>query len=186
MVRMFQTASLALPIISQIVKMVVDYVDQKDVMTKKLEGTWRGSVDGPKVAKAALERAEELLDYLVKTKQIDSKDKPPKKVLSTLIEAQVSSDKKEKRQSLSHATHDEILKYLDIAVNYTKNTHVNPKVRNEGIKSYGTSETNETLALCKVKVRTLLKSHFIYLEDEALDIYIGSMSGKLLPSIRIE
>lgn len=185
MVRMFQAASVALPIISQAVKMVVDYVDQKDVMTKKLAGTWVGSVDGPKVAQIALDRVDELMDYLVKTKQIDSKDKPTEMILSTMIEAQVSSDKKEKRQFMRSATHEEILKYLDTALKYTKHTHVNPKVRNEGIEGYGASEIKETEALCKEKVRALLKSHGIYLEDKALDIYIGSITGQLLPSVTI-
>ena len=177
---------MALPIISQAVKMVVDYVDQKNVMTKKLDGTWVTDVDGPKVAKIAIERAGEILDYLVKTKQIDSKDKPDKEILSTMIEAQIASDKKEDRQAMKRATHEEIMKYLDIAVKFTKYDHVNPKVRKEGIEAYGDSEKKETKALCKEKVRALLKSHTIYLEDTALDIYIGSISEELIPSVNIE
>lgn len=183
---MFQTAAVALPLISQAVKMVVDYIDQKKVSTKKLDGTWVGSVDGPVVAKMALERVEVLIDYLVKTKQIDSKDKPSEEILSTMIEAQVSSDKKENRQTMRGATHEEIMKYIEVALKYTKYSHVNPKVRSEGIEGYGASEIKETEALCKVKVRDLMKSHGIYLENKALDIYIGSISELLLPSVIIE
>jgi hypothetical protein len=136
------------------------------------------------MSKIALDRAEEIMTYLVKTKQIGSK--PSSEILSTLIEAQVSSDKKENRRAMREVSHEEILKYLDIAVKYTKYSHVNPKVRSEGIEGYGASETKETRELCKETVRALLKSHAIYLENEALDIYIGSMSNKLLPSVIIE
>ena len=175
-------AAVFLPIISQAVKMVVDYIDQKDVTTKKLDGTWDSTVDGPRVAGLAVKQANALFDYLEKAGEIKRDDKPDKDILSTMIEAQVSSDKKEKRQFIKAATHEEIMKYLDIAVKHTKLNFVMDKIHDEGLGNYGESEKKEARTKCKEKMRQLLKNYQIYLDDEALDIYIGSITDKLLPS----
>jgi len=183
---MLGAAIAAFPLITQAVKMVVDFIDQTDVMEKKLDGTWVGKIDGPRVAKEALKRGRQIMDYLVTTEQIKPEHKPADDVLETLIEAQVSSDKKEDRQAMKRATHEEINKFVETAVKCTRFEFVVPKVGSEGIESYEKTGKKEALEICKQKVRHLLKSHSVYLGDEALDIYIGAMSDQLSPSVRID
>ncbi len=184
--RMLGAAIAAFPIITRAVKLVVDFIDQTDVMEKKLDGTWVGKIDGPRVAKEALKRGKEIMDYLVSTKQIEEEQKPSDEVLHTLIEAQVSSDKKENRQVMKRATHEEIMKLVETAVKSTRFEFVVPKVESEGIDSYERTGKKEGVDICKQKVRHLLKSHSVYLGDEALNIYIGAMSDQLSPSVRLD
>lgn len=183
---MLVALSTMLPAVVDVVKIVVDHTDQTIVSKKKLEGVWDGKVDGPDALKKAVETAEILFTYLRENNKIDKKEIPSEDVLKTLIETIIANNKKEEKQSLVRASHEEILEFLCHAIKYTKFNYIEPTVKKDGISSYGDAEKVLAHNTCKQAIRNLLKSYDLYFDNAALDVYIGSRANELEPESKTE
>jgi len=178
---MIVALSTMLPAVVNVVRIIVDNADQTIVSKKKLEGVWDGKVDGPEALKHAIETADILFKYLRENNRIDKKEIPSEEVLRALIETIIANNKKEEKQSLTRATHEDIKKFLSHAIDYTKYTYVQPTVKKDGISSYGDAEKVLAHNTCKQAIRSLLISNDLYFDNAALDVYIGSRANELEP-----
>ena len=129
----------------------------------------------------AIKKADEIFKYYRDNNKIEKKEIPSEDVLKTLIEAVIASNRKEEKQALKRATHEQIEKFLKPAIGYTKYLYVEPTVQKVGITSFNEAERTISRNTCKQAIRSLLKSHDLYFDNAALDVYIGSISNELEP-----